>query len=243
MRANIKKILIKSNLMGCFRFFHQNGIRTLRSLRRIDSSLVESYMSKNTCLKLHIGCGDNILDGWLNSNLFPSSNKILHLDATKSFPFPNQSFDYIFSEHVIEHMPYSNGLIMLNEAYRILKNNGKIRITTPNLQFLIDLYKENKSDLQLKYIEWSAINSTTRIPYASDTFVINNFVRDWGHMFIYDEKTLRASLQSAGFKDIVRCNLNESRNKTFRHLENYKRMPDDFLKLESFTLEATKYCS
>jgi hypothetical protein len=30
------------------------------------------------------------------------------------------------------------------------------------------------------------------------TFVINNFVRDWGHQFIYDEPALSAALRESG---------------------------------------------
>jgi hypothetical protein len=59
-------------------------------------------------------------------------------------------------------------------------------------------------------------------------------------LFIYDEKTLRSSLEKAGFADIVRCDLNESKDESLRKLENENRMPEGFVKLESFTLEGTK---
>ena len=141
---------------------------------------------------------------------------------------------------MIEHISYSNGLAMLRECHRILRNNGKIRISTPNLQFLIDLYKDNKSKLQREYIKWAIDSFIKSAPCYDDTFVINNFVRDWGHLFIYDEKTLRSSLEKAGFTKIIRCDLNESKDETLRNLENEKRMPKGFLKLESVTLEGTK---
>ncbi len=141
---------------------------------------------------------------------------------------------------MIEHISYSGGFNMLSECYRILKNNGKIRISTPDLQFLIDLYKKDKSKLQDEYIKWSTNNCIKSAPYADATFVINNFVRDWGHLFIYDEKTLRSSLERAGFTNIVKCELNCSENKELLNLENDTRMPKGFLKLETFTLEATK---
>jgi predicted SAM-dependent methyltransferase len=149
-------------------------------------------------------------------------------------------FDYIFSEHMIEHISYSNGFAMLSECHRVLKNNGKIRISTPDLQFMINLYRDNKSELQIEYIKWAADRFIKSAPYPDDTFVINNFFRDWGHLFIYDEKTLRSSLERAGFTDIVRCELNESKDEALQNLENEKRMPRGFLKLESFTLEGTK---
>ncbi len=214
--------------------------RFKRHFGRVDRKIIESYIAGRAICKLHIGCGENILSDWLNSDIFVYSDRILHLDATDTFPFPSETFDYIFSEHMIEHISYLNGLSMLNECHRVLRNNGKIRISTPDLQFLIDLYRDEKSELQREYIKWTTDNYIKSAPYYNDTFVINNFVRDWGHLFIYDEKTLRSSLEKAGFTEIVRCDLNESKDESFRNLENEKRMPKGFVKLESFTLEGTK---
>jgi hypothetical protein len=77
-------------------------------------------------------------------------------------------------------------------------------------------------------------------PYVADTFVINNFVRAWGHTFIYDEKVLRFSLEQAGFSQVDLCRLNESEDRVLQDLENEERMPVGFLRLESLTLEAKK---
>ncbi len=49
---------------------------------------------------------------------------------------------------MIEHTPYPQGFLMLSECYRILREGGIIRIITTNLAFLIDLYKNDKSDVQ-----------------------------------------------------------------------------------------------
>jgi len=207
---------------------------------RLDNPIIENYLAKHKERKLHIGCGRNIRADWLNSDFYPRSGDVIHLDATGIFPFDNDTFDYIFSEHMIEHVSYLNGFKMLGECHRVLRNNGKIRISTPDLQFLIDLYRADKSGLQIEYIKWATDNFIEGAPYYDDTFVINNFVRDWGHLFIYDEKTLRISLERAGFTNITKCELNESKDEALQNLENEKRMPKGFLKLESFTLEGTK---
>ena len=206
----------------------------------MDNGIIERYFSSHEIRKLHIGCGGHILDGWLNADLFPQSSIVLHLDATEPFPLGNEEFDYIFSEHMIEHISYSQGLQMLFECYRILRKNGKIRISTPNLAFLIDLYKEEKSDLQKDYIKWATDQFIRFAPCYDDTFVINNFVRDWGHKFIYNEKILSASLRKAGFTRVARYELSESEDEALQNLENEKRMPEGFLRLETITLEGTK---
>ncbi len=203
---------------------------------------VERYLAEHATRKLHIGCGDNLLGGWLNSDFPARSNAVLSLDATETFPFQEGTFDYVFSEHMIEHVPHAKGAAMLAECHRVLKGNGKIRISTPDLRFLVELYicGDRRSELQERYIKWATDSFVRGAPYYDPVFVINNFVRDWGHLFIYDEKTLRASLERAGFTGIVRRDLNQSPEAALRGLEFERRLPEGFLQLETVTLEATK---
>lgn len=240
MKNFIKDSLKKLFLIGFARYLLHRKRSLQRKLRRLDSKLIKRYFKDEKTRKLHVGCGNNILDGWLNSDYSPISNKVLYLDATKKYPFKTGSFNYVFSEHLIEHIAYSDGLFMLQECHRVLRDNGKIRISTPDLKFLIDLYKNEKSKLQKDYIKYSTDRFIEYAPFYQDTFVINNFFRNWGHQFIYDEKTLRFLLEKAGFVNITRCNLNESTEDSLRNLENINRKPEELLKLETFTLEATK---
>ena len=212
--------------------------------KRLTSTLssrktISDYLASNAVRKLHIGCGGNPLTGWLNSDYQPTSSSVIHLNARKRFPFDNNTLDYIFSEHMIEHVSYADGRQMLKECNRVLRTNGRIRISTPDLQFLIDLYSEQKTTLQEDYIKWAS-DAFVKNGECSDTMVINNFVRDWGHLFIYDEKTLRRSLELSGFVDVIRYKIRESGDRNLRNLENETRMPAGFLQLESLTLEARK---
>jgi predicted SAM-dependent methyltransferase len=217
-----------------------------RGFGHVDRRIVRRYLSQTTERKLHIGCGENVLAGWLNTNLCPVSADILHLDATQPFPFSDKEFDYIYTEHVIEHVPYAQALRMVGECFRVLKPNGRIRLSTPDLAFLIDLHGEEKSDLQIRYVQWAVDTFIRRArPYRgaveyTDAFVINNFFRDWGHEFIYDEKTLRALMESAGFSEVKRVGLNQSDHESFRNLANDRRMPAGHLHLETLTLEGIK---
>jgi len=204
-------------------------------------SLIINYFNTNNVCKLQLGCGGNILEGWLNTDYYGNEENILPLDVTKSFSFPDNSFAYIFSEHLIEHLEYLEGLNMLKECFRILKPNGRIRISTPNLAFLIALYNEKKTDLQKSYIKWAVDNFLPHINIHDDTFVINNFFRNWGHKFIYDPKVLAYSLALAGFKNIELYNIHESNDDNLKNLESHgKHITEEYNKLESFVIEAVK---
>lgn len=121
-----------------------------------------------------------------------------------------------------------------------LRKPGKIRISTPDLAFLVDLTRSDKSDLQRAYIKWAANTFIPGAPDDNEVFVINNFVRDWGHTFIYDEKTLREAMTKAGFKAIEKCDQHESTDVALRNLENENHVPPQFLRLETLTLEGSK---
>jgi len=193
--------------------------------------------------KLHVGCGKHILSGWLNADTYlqDPSLPVYRFDASQKFPFADETFAYVFSEHMIEHISHSAGLHMLRECLRVLKPLGVLRLSTPDLDFLLDLRRADKSQLQREYIRWASETNTPNVPDpTNETFVINNFVRDWGHTFIYDEKTLRHSLQLAGFTQLRKCDLQESSVECLRNLENETRMPSGFLRLESMVIEATK---
>ena len=224
---------------------YAGSVRNYRKLRRAlgsDRRAVKRYLAHHDCKKLHIGCGQTPIPGWLNTDYFPTVKGVLRLDATQPFPFQDNTFDFIFSEHMIEHVPYDKGLFMLRECFRVLRVGGVIRLSTPNLEFLISLYNEGRSDLESSYIDWAmeGFNLDKNSPVSRPALVVNNFVRAWGHMFIYDDKTLSASMARAGFVEIARCELNASTHSGLQNLEHEQRLPPGFLKLETMTIEGTK---
>ena len=215
-----------------------------------DAELVREYMARDGVKKLQIGCGRHILPGWLNADFYPKTSEVIHLDATHRLPFDDGTFDYVFSEHMIEHVPFHEGHQLIRECARVLAPGGTLRISTPDLGFLVDLYRAedppetNRSPIQEEYLqEFMDTEIEDREKHAPkdwDSFLINIFVRDWGHEFIYDEKTLRYVMEDSGLDEVVRCELMMSEHQALRDLEHITRKPSGHLALESFVLEATK---
>lgn len=95
---------------------------------------------------LDIGCGSGEylhqmrLKGWRVQGVEPSvfgaeegnrSGLDIFNGTLHEANFPSASFDYIRSNHSLEHMP--NPVEVMNEVYRILKPGGKIFIGIPNI--------------------------------------------------------------------------------------------------------------
>lgn len=199
------------------------------------------YLKTHNIKKLQIGCGKNILDGWLNTDLNPTTYNVLSLDAKKKFPFANNTFDYIFFEHLLEHLEYHEGVKLIQECFRILKPKGKIRISTPDLKFLIKLYNQKKTKFQKEYIYWATNKFLPVIKIYRDVFVINNFFRSWNHKFIYDFELIKYTLRRSGFINIKKCKVVKSNNPNLQDLESHGRViGNKFNELESLVVEATK---
>ncbi len=216
------------------------GRRARRLLVSHDQRLVRNYFAQPGLKKLHLGCGDYLLQGWLNTDYEPVTPNVCFLDVTRSFPFATDSFAYVYHEHLIEHLPLAGGIHLLQECFRVLQPGGVMRVTTPDVQFLLNLMQAEKSAQQLAYLSWETDTYVRWAPRAEDIFVFNNFVRDWGHQFIYDVKTLVRLLGEAGFREVKQVALEESHWPELQKLENVGRMPAGFLALESFALEAVK---
>ena len=210
-----------------------------RSLNSVNDKIYSNYIKNNKIHKLNIGCGQNYLVGWLNTDIFTSSRNVFYLNAAKKFPFRNNTFDYIFSEHMIEHISLNSGMIMVTEIYRVLKTNGKVRISTPDIKFLVSLLLK-KDKITNNYSNFFFSNKKYNGFDDAPAIIVNEFMRDHGHKFIYSKSVLKSLLLEAGFKDINYYNLNESNTPDFRGLENINRLPEGFLQFESFTIEGTK---
>jgi predicted SAM-dependent methyltransferase len=218
------------------RILPRSIVRTLFGHRRMASN----YLKYSQIRKLQIGSGVNILPGWLNTDLDPAKG-IMSMDSTKRFPFGDCTFDYIFTEHCIEHFEYRVGMQQVQECYRVLKPGGRLRISTPDLRFLIELYNENKTELQKRYIVVVIDKFIRDTKSYTDTFVINNAFQAWGHKFIYDYKTLKSLLNKCGFIDIERYEAGESYDENLRDVESHGRViGDDLNILESMVVEAMK---
>jgi len=188
---------------------------------------------------IEFGSGGHLLSGWLHTDLNATAH-VLPLDVTRAFPIDDQAFDYVYSEHMIEHITFEQGRAMIRECFRIMKAGAIIRIVTPSIGFLTRLFSQDRSELEDQYIEWATKQFAPNAPAPLPSFVFNNFVRGWGHQFIYDHVTMRCVLTEAGFVDLKECRIGQSNHAKLRNLESVGRMPDGFLELESMIFEGMR---
>jgi len=183
--------------------------------------LIGNYLRSNETKKLQLGAGPTTLPGWLSTDIEPVSDSVLYLDATKSFPFDDDTFDYIYNEHFIEHISWHEGSFMLQECRRVLRPGGTIRVATPDLEVLIDLYNHPGEAPNKEFINWITNNFLYGIEIGKASFVVNNAFRNFGHQFLYDGDLMKMAMQKAGFASVKRCSSGKSNDENLCGIESY----------------------
>jgi len=136
------------------------------------------------------------------------------LDVTKTFPYDNNSVDFIYAEALIEHISQEEAEFMLSECSRVMTSGGITRISTPDINFIMNLKDD---DEYTKFISTKFL----KMPNHSAVQVINNAFRAWGHTFLYDKKTLISAALSNGFTSYKECKYGESDHTELKNCEEH----------------------
>jgi predicted SAM-dependent methyltransferase len=121
-----------------------------------------------TASRLHLGCGLNAPEGWVNVDgswnawvhqhprlralltslrlVSPSeagvgwSRNILIHDLRKRLPFADDTFECVYASHMLEHLYRDDAERLVGECHRVLRTGGLIRLVVPDLKALVEDY-------------------------------------------------------------------------------------------------------
>jgi len=171
---------------------------------------IQNNKEQNPQMKLHLGSGPVHLSGWINIDSERGADLIL--DIRKKIPFSDNSVDYIYSEHFIEHLTYKETNSILRDCCRCLKPGGIIRIATPDLDDAIQKYnKDWRNQDWLSWPEYQFIKTRGMMMNVSFYY--------WGHKFLFNEEDLTNQLTEAGLGEIKRCEWGKSDYSELNKLE------------------------
>lgn len=162
-------------------------------------------------LAMHLGCGNNIKEGWVNIDLHASAD--LTLDARERLPFADNTFSIIYSEHFYEHLGYPRDIThLLSECYRVLEPGGVHSFGVPDGEMVLRHYTTNEyADHAAAQLRWNPNWCRTQMDH------VNYCLRQNGeHRWYYDEETIRLLLESVGFAAIHRREFDPSLDQEWR---------------------------
>jgi len=178
---------------------------------------LRAFLAHNAEPKLHIGAGQQRIAGWLNTDLISGE---VHVDLLRRLPFADDAFAFAFGEHLIEHLDDAEGAALLRELHRVLRPGGVLRLTTPDLRKIIALYEDRNEVIgRADYMRF--LSELTGRPHDRAAQMFNDYLRLWGHQWVYDEEDLTAALVGAGFATVRRHRTGESDLAALRGLERH----------------------
>ena len=181
---------------------------------RFNASLLKKQIAEKRVDRLHVGCGNVLLNGWLNvlyekrqvyGHILRDNGALrLNYDLLKPWPVESDFIKFIAGSHFIEHLDLNDGLRFLQESFRVLRPGGAIRLSCPDLEIYASHYiKRDKAFFDHKLIrEWCAFKKAET---PGEIFVAKAYDSGGSHKWFYDFDSLKHILESAGFRRVKKC--------------------------------------
>jgi len=111
--------------------------------------------------------------------------KVHYLNATRRFPYANDSFEAVFCSHILEHVHIRFVSPLFREVLRVLEPGGIFRVVVPSLELAISSYRPDAPETCLELI----FENTHKA--AKNT-----------HKWMYTEQSLSRVFREAGFINV-----------------------------------------
>lgn len=115
--------------------------------------------------RLHIG-GETPKDGWKILNVQADEHTDFVGNVMDLSMFEDASWDEVYGSHILEHLDYQTELPhVLKELYRILKPEGVLKISVPDLEILAKLLLRPELNFQARFHVMRMIMGGQTNPY------------------------------------------------------------------------------
>ena len=178
----------------------------------------------NDKIKINLGSGHGKLDDWVNVDIDRESQPDVCANLAGGLPFASDVARLVHTEDFIDQLELDQAAGFLRECHRILSPGGVLRVLTPDMRKLADLYLNDPAQLKTLW------NSFVGVPLSLETpgEIFNIGMRFAGHTFLYDEETFKALASRCGF-DARRVDYQQSEEPELRGLD--LRSPENAISL------------
>jgi 2-polyprenyl-3-methyl-5-hydroxy-6-metoxy-1,4-benzoquinol methylase len=174
-------------------------------------------------MKVQFGCGDNRLYGWVNHDI--------DVDVRFALPYQENTADYVFCEHMLEHLTHRQAVFFLKECHRIINPGGVLRIAIPSIEHLWETADED----YLNYLKSIEAGDGTKAGAVLNIVCRNN------HLSVWTINMLEIFLCVAGFSATRRCQVGESEHLQLRGIDGHGvKIGEKYNKIETVVAEGIK---
>lgn len=168
--------------------------RLLKPLYRLHYRLINNDRSK-----VHLGCGTSYLTGFVNIDGNFRRRVDYALDIRVGLPFPDDSIEFIYSCHMMEHLHIWEAIDLLRECRRVLSRTGYMRLTLPDFGYV------------RKLLSGEEVCEFPRRFRSKEGQAINHLFCDGQHKYAFSEEVIRELASEIGFSNVVTAPLCDSK--------------------------------
>jgi SAM-dependent methyltransferase len=192
---------------------------------------------------VQFGCGLSCPSGWVNFDSSPRLRlqrlplvgswapagpfgrfpvAVRYGDIVKGLPLPDGSVRLLYCSHVLEHLSLQDLRRALRNCNRLMATGGIFRLVLPDLEALINDYVVSRGVTRAE----DFIRSTLMGVEDRDTSLkglLEMFLGNARHLWLWDYAGLSHELQAAGFIDIRRAHFGDSGITEFSAVESPDR--------------------
>lgn len=170
-------------------------------------------------LRLNLGAGMDLKQGWINIDLFAkdylrhhqseSDATCIPYDLRRRIPLPDNSCEFIYSSHFIEHMVYEDAVQFIKNCYDLLQPGGTLRLSLPDFRRCLEAYVEGESEY------YDLIDLGKRMPYVEPaTYSLIDHInyvayQNGEHKCFFDAEKLHKLFDFIGFQSSAETSFNE----------------------------------
>jgi predicted SAM-dependent methyltransferase len=156
--------------------------------------------------RVQVGCGPHhIRPDWWNVDILSFDGIDQVMDVTQPWPWES-CLEFVYGEHFLEHLSIGDAIEFLTNAGNALVPGGKIRLSTPSLEWVLTTH------YRLDRLDGDKVG---------ETFAINRAFHGWGHNFLYSKAMLNFALSNMGFEHIEFFEFGISRTEALKNLERH----------------------
>jgi SAM-dependent methyltransferase len=175
-------------------------------------------------LRVNVGCGPSPTPGWANIDNSPSLALARVPQAGTAFlervgligaeqarmvrvartgavrrgradrlPFADGTVSVVYSSHMLEHLGRDEARTFLLECHRVLRPGGTLRLVVPDLERYVSAYREDGNADRL-------IDSLRMAQSKEQSTLARLLVGFRGHRWMYDSRSLKYLVETAGFE-------------------------------------------
>lgn len=153
---------------------------------------------------LNLGCGPLTYDRWINADDYAFKRLLREkefrpewrLDITRPWKCEDNFWDGIFTQHVLEHVAYSDAVAVLTECFRTLKPGCWVRISVPGIRKYVDFYEGRNTDSFFAQFPLRAL-------------AVSFFTQMHLHKSAWDDELMISVLEEIGFRNVRQVNFGE----------------------------------